>query len=284
MRLVPDLGPIVTNVRQQVHALIPMVMTAGRDWITDLVWDTAMDLANDPPTAEDVVNLAYAVVGEAAGAPGAAVLLLDTTIEDALTDLRPAYSPYAGAAARLKNYDPDMLLGNDDVDDPDLVPPLFATLDTIPVTPLDDDALGIAAALYGSAETGDDGPTAGCGRRRTYQPAAPTWGVKMYVLLKAYKCTGWDDDPFEDYWGWRWDGKVTNETVNGEVFTRIWRFKYRTELTGAAYRRDDHDPRHDQSGSGSWQLHWQVGYGGTGSVALSGDLTVRKAKKIHPMG
>ncbi len=195
--------------------------------------------------------------------------------------------------------DPDLIAGKEDLNDPDVIPPLFSELFHYEV--LDGDSVcGTDVADLGLVTEGCPSSTQesdGCKIAETWltpaRGAEQMRGTASTATLRLHHCTN-EVDSKADYWAWAWqDARVTNVDTN-EEYTYIWRYKLRTELVSnrkvhgvpapydtSKYYWDDVNPDQDRSDGGEWQLHWTAGFekGVTGSV--SGDYTVLKAKKIH---
>ena len=265
------------------------------DALTALVLDTATRILANPPDLQHVLDNALAGVDESIGSAIDTGVVVQDTLRDALVSVAPQYASVVEAAARVKNYDPDALLGNDTIDDPDLVAPLGATIDFVPV-PVDADELvdvGPTNALSDSSESGGDDNTTtnGCTMKKTRvvpgkdsqgnNKPQPVVGAAMRVVLKLWVCKRDDADPDNDYWAWTWDGKITNVDTSRARYW-IWRFKFRTQLN-TVYERDDEDPERDIKVDGEYKVEWNLVIPvGPASATIKGDYVVRQAKKIHP--
>lgn len=298
LRTAADYQPFVAEAQQRIDTAVEYASTAAGQAdvqaraLAQLIADTATGILNEASDVQGVADVANAALGEAAGAAERTVVVLDTAFQEAMRTLQPHVSSSVHEAARLKNYDPDMLLGNDDVDDPDLVPPLGATLEIIPVTEADDADLPDGPDVldqdgYGDAERAEADTTAGCDIIRTRispgkgKAANPTWGVRMRVIMKVARCSAHDSDPQFDHYAIKWHGKITNYDTNGEWYTHIVRFKFRTQLN-AAFERDEEDPHKDVPVDGEQEIVWTVGYSNGVAASVSGKFTAVKAKRIHP--
>ncbi len=245
--------------------------------------------------ARETGQLVLTLVNEAAGRVAG---LLDARgdLEFHLPDAQ--YGQIVGKVADIAHaagvyQDPDMLQGYEDLDDPDVVPPLLAELETSTITDGD---------LYNSLIPMSNPPRA---MNQTQCEPAETWhvprlgsnehrvGTKTDATLQLRRCD--NDDPKEDYWAWAWDGAATDADTEDKDYL-IWRYKLRTQLVSnnkdedgdpnpydfSNYHWTDTSPSKDVSGDGSYTVTWQVGFDKGLLLAASGQYDVVKAKKTHP--
>lgn len=181
--------------------------------------------------------------------------------------------------------DPDLVAGNENVDDPDVVPPLGMVLEA-GAGVLDEIVLDgpvetpeTAGRLLRPSE--DDDVPNGCVRKSTIRWGGSRGvpesrpGYDWYVYLIRYKCA--DNDPTFDYYAYKWEGKAA--TKDGY---RLWRLKFRAEALDARYQWEDSRPRSDVSTSSSKTLTWTVGVSQGAATGEVGGTYTFKAKKIHP--
>ena len=189
--------------------------------------------------------------------------------------------------------DPDLVAGNDDVNDPDVVPPLGAIMtDVVPVLdPVNGESDGGVGGVPGVSlsrvgqvltPTGDDDPPPNCLR-----DAGTQWfdarhgnnieGTKTYVYLDTYSCTT-DSDRYRDQVVYKWGGY----TASADKHWTIYRLKYRTEVNDKVnYRMKYPDPDGDVVDGDGGSLTWSVGFDYVvGSASVGGTYHFR-GKKIH---
>lgn len=258
----------------------------------------AQAVIDNPPDVQAVVDLANATIAETLGQLPPPTVDVDPLLRSAMAQIDVHVTTAAAVAARVKNYDPDMMLGNDDVDDPRNVPPLGAVLTMIPVTDANDTELPEPASVdaglpdagdplgiqYGKEDTQETG-SSGCPIVKRFEVPAkgkpqPTVDAKMRVILKARHCKAVDDDKDRDYYAWDWSGKATNTDPNGFV-SYVVRLKFRT-LLNRWFDRDDEDPKQDIPTGDSKTVTWNVGFEAIATGGISGQYTVVKAERIHP--
>jgi hypothetical protein len=291
---VPDYQPWIDQARAaidrsmaEVLGRVPVVTGTGLA-LADLVAALALGIVNDPQQAYDT---AQQVVDEASGVTDGAVFAVSSSLDAALATVEPYVTSTSEAGRRMKNYDPDVLLGNEDVDDPDLVPPLNALMAVVPMSGASDPAAAIGespltpagAAVDGLFQSAEEGGAAdGCTTINTQIVPAkgkgqPVEGLTMRVVLTIYHCKN-ETDRDHDYYALGWKGFATN-TDSDEFHYALWRLKFRTDLPGTFARRDQ-DPTADRSEGGSFSVPWSVSFPSVGGI--NGSYDVVKAKKIHP--
>jgi hypothetical protein len=273
----PDLVALAaaSDDRLDVYATVSkLVATTGLPVFAQVVVHTVAYLEGTDGAVNDSVG----------GIGGQAYFLVP---HPSLGTIGPKVVGLAGAARVYQ--DPDLIAGQDDVNDPDLIPPLGMEMLTVPVT--DASAANISGVNTGLLTPANDGtPPAmtGCATRSSYAVPAhkgdpqPLWGVALDVHLFLLHCTD-EEDSDHDYYVIVWGGNATNQD-EGSTKTALWRLKYRTDVgKSTPYERVDVDPKQDISTSGSTQIRWTVGTNVSGvNASVSGDYTVVKGKKIHP--
>jgi hypothetical protein len=277
----PDLVALAVASGDQLHVYLTvskLIATAGTPDFAQVVTDTVAYLDG----ARDAVR----------GISGQAYFVAPHPQLGALTTLAANLS----GAARVYQ-DPDLVQGNDDLDDPDLIPPLGAVMQVIPVVAAEDAAnalgespvspAGVAVdSVIGQADSEGGSSGSGCTTINTVVTprrgaAQPSDEVNMHVVTTVYHCKS-EDDPHHDYYAIGWGGDVTNVTDDPDFTYKVWRLKFRTELPDT-FTRDNEDPHGgtDIKGGGEFQVSWNSVFHAF-PIGISGSYTVRKAKKIHP--
>jgi len=251
---------------------------------------TALTLRSREGSAEDVAftfsghlpepRLGTGVVGDIArDATGNAEVVLDLA-DDALR-----------TASVLGMFtDRDLVAGNDNPDDPDLVPPLMAIMTDVAAT-LDltaeaspDDVGGLnldVSRLRPPQPDNDSGGEGSCGKDPNTQWVSSRHGnniegTKTYVYLDTYSCTK-DKDPERDEFVYKWGGY----TGSADKHWTIYRLKYRTEISDKYdYFMKYPDPAGDRVDNDGGNLTWNVGFEYFLTASVGGSYNFR-AKKIH---
>lgn len=187
--------------------------------------------------------------------------------------------------------DPDLVAGNDDVNDPDLVPPLGSVIaDVVPILespvalePGPSGGGGVGGVSIGSA--GDLLPqpdkqqdNGSCGKDPGTQWVSSRHGnnipgTKTYVYLDTYSCTK-DTDPYRDEVIYKWAGY----TGGADHRWSIYRLKYRTEINDKYnYFMKYPNPVGNHTGQ---NMTWSVGFEYFLSASVGGQYSFRE-KKIH---
>ncbi len=178
--------------------------------------------------------------------------------------------------------DPDLVAGNEDLDDPDLIPPLGALLDSRPGVITAD---GVARKILGDGTVAlddSDEPTGdACERLRDDvmvwggENGTHPEGMHYYIRLTPYKCA--DDSNSFDYYMFKWHGHANMDVKDWY----LWRLKFRSEWP-SGYEWEETNPtrnQEDPSKAVTWTVGFQHKTGFYGEI--SGQYNF-KAKKIHP--
>jgi hypothetical protein len=239
-------------------------------------------------TGELVMTLVNEIEGRVANA-------LDALADPGVLEFHvpaPETDAFVGEVADIAHAagvynDPDMVAGRDNVDDPDLIPPLFANYQAIPVTDADTydgtPLPGLGGDLPDAFGDGSD-----CTRMETWllpngdHRHDAEYGTKYSATLKLFKCNN-EGDPYKDYWFWGWAGRITNVNKTGER-TLIWRWKFRTELDyyqpyfwedGSIDTDEDRPAGNDKEADISWSASF-------GFASISDTFHIVQARKTHP--
>lgn len=185
--------------------------------------------------------------------------------------------------------DRDLVVGNDSLNDPDLIPPLGAVVDEVVPIPSNDptmtsESIVVSSPVNGALSTDlrstrhEDGSDAVCGKDPgTYWVSSrlgnSPQGTKTYVYRDTVSCNR-DSDQQRDEVVYKWGGY----TGGADEHWSIYRLKFRTQIGNKVdYYMKYPDPVGDQT-DGS--MTWTVGFDYYVQAAISGRYNYH-SKKIH---
>lgn len=288
--------------------------------VADLAPHGSIDPAADESSraADAALFTGYTVLrlaGDPASASGESFTLPDAGVhvDVSVSDVLGLASPFVGVGADLVLglareawdrakvaavfMDPDLVAGNDNPDDPDLVPPLGAIIaDTVPIpeaaltTSGSTSSSGVGdidvsvdpgAVLLPTPEDEENDTPPSCNRDPGTQWVSERQGnniegTKTYVYLDTFSCNK-DSDQNRDEVVYKWGGY----TGSKDKHWTIYRLKYRTEVAkDRDYYMKHPNPVGDVVDGNGGSLTWNVGFDYVATATIGGTYNF-KAKKIH---
>jgi hypothetical protein len=262
---------------------VPDVALAIADITMRLATDSSSDVGGVPGVSLVFLRDAEPIFGEVSGVLTNPVIHLGL-VKDVW---------HAASVFGMVN-DPDLVAGNDNPNDPDLIPPLGSILaDIVPIPDTavtsGGQAVGGGVPSVGGGYLSDvlphpdkeSGGSGSCGKDpetrwvSNRDGNAPD-GTKTYVYLDTFSCTG-DNDDTRDEVIYKWGGY----TGSADTKWTIYRLKYRTEIgEDYDYRMKYPKPVGDQYASSNNTLNWAVGWDFMVTATI-GDSYHFARKKIH---
>lgn len=204
----------------------------------------------------------------------------------------PTWGTNIAGFGAVTGMDSDYMAGQENLNDPTLIPPFGARLkdeewadssnDVVP--PLTNTAganLPLPSVTIDTRLPYGPSESEGCSINSTHlypkDGSGPDdYNVKYQATYAVYKCN--DSDPNNDYYIVYWKGSI-KEGTDQQWLVDFWRYKFRTQLTKSSFAAYDPDPLKDTHPDNGTTINYTVGYAGSG---VGGSYTWYNGSKIHP--